>query len=75
MIGQTSYTQQNLLTTTTLIDTTLFYANYGYHPVYMDRTSPEQVADLPQQLQTIHEVQACCQLVMESPSQVQAVCG
>ena len=47
------------------IDTTPFYANYGYHPVYMDRASPDQVQSLPGRLQAIHEVQSCCQLAME----------
>ena len=47
------------------IDTTPFYANYGYHPVYTDRALLDQVQDLPKRLQTIHEVQACCQLAME----------
>jgi len=44
---------------------TPFYANYGYHSVYTDRTSSDQVRELPERLQHIHEVQSCCQLAME----------
>ena len=47
------------------INTTPFYANYGYHPVYTDRAGPEQVLGLPERLQHIHEVHACCQLALE----------
>ena len=47
------------------INATPFYANYGYHPVYTDRASPDQVAELPQRLQNIHEVQAHCQLALD----------
>ena len=44
---------------------TPFYANYGYHPVYTDRASPDQVCTLPDRLHQIHEVQAHCQLAIE----------
>ena len=44
---------------------TPFYANYGYHPVYTDCASPNQVRTLPDQLHQIHEVHACCQLAIE----------
>jgi transposase InsO family protein len=27
-----------------------FYANYGYHPVYTDHASPDQVLELPEHL-------------------------
>ena len=47
------------------IGMTPFYANYGYHPVYTNRSSPEQVLDLPLRLQHINEVQARCQLAIE----------
>ena len=47
------------------ISMTPFYANYGYHPVYTDWASPDQVCTLPDQLHQIHEVQACCQLAIE----------
>ena len=47
------------------INTTPFYANYGYHPVYTDCASPEQVQILPNRLQHIHEVHAHCQLALE----------
>ena len=47
------------------INTTPFYANYGYHPVYTDHASPEQVQSFPDRLQHIHEVHAHCQLVLE----------
>lgn len=30
------------------IGMTPFYANYGYHPVYTDHTSPDQVQELPE---------------------------
>ena len=47
------------------IGTTPFYNNYGYHPVYTDRASPEQVLTLPERLHQIHEVQARCQLAIK----------
>ena len=47
------------------IGTTPFYANYGYHPVYTDRASPDQVVEFPTRLQAIHEVQARCQLALD----------
>ena len=52
------------------IGTTPFYANYGYHPVYTNRASPDQVLELPIRLQHIHEVQARCQLAIEKAQQV-----
>jgi hypothetical protein len=47
------------------IQTTPFYANYGYHPVYTDRASPEQILETPLRIQHIYEVQAWCQLALE----------
>ena len=47
------------------INTTPFYANYRYHPVYTDRASLEQVQNFPDHLQHIHEVHAHCQLALE----------
>ena len=44
---------------------TPFYANYGYHPVYTDCASPDQVRTLPDRLHQIHEVHAHCQLAIE----------
>ena len=52
------------------IDTTPFYANYGYHPVYTDRISPDQVRSLPDRLHAIHEVQARCQLALEKAQRI-----
>ena len=52
------------------IGTTPFYANFGYHPVYTNRASPDQILDLPMRLQHIHEVQARCQLAIEKAQQV-----
>ena len=52
------------------IGTTPFYANYGYHPVYTNRASPDQVLELPMRLQHIHEVQARCQLAIEKAQRV-----
>jgi hypothetical protein len=52
------------------IQTTLFYANYGYHLVYTDRASPEQILDTPLRIQHIYEVQAQCQLVLEKAQKV-----
>jgi hypothetical protein len=52
------------------IGMTPFYANYRYHPVYTDRTSPEQVLALPERLHQIHEVQARCQLAIEKAQRV-----
>ena len=49
---------------------TPFYANYGYHPVYTDCASPEQVQTLPDRLHQIHEVQARCQLAIEKAQKV-----
>ena len=49
---------------------TLFYANYGYHPVYTNRALPDQVRTLLEQLQHIHEVHAHCQLAIEKAQQV-----
>ena len=47
------------------INTTPFYANYGYHPVYTDCAGPEQVQSFPERLQHIHEVHTHCQLALE----------
>ena len=47
------------------IGMTPFYANYGYHPVYTDCTTPEHVQTLLERPQHIHEVHACCQLAMD----------
>ena len=47
------------------INTTPFYANYRYHPVYTNRASLEQVQNFPDHLQHIHEVHAQCQLALE----------
>ena len=47
------------------IGMTPFYANYGYHPVYTDRTTNEQSLAFPERLHHIHEVQARCQLAIE----------
>ena len=47
------------------IGMTPFYANYGYHPVYTNRASPDQVRTLPDRLHQIHEVHARCQLAIE----------
>ena len=52
------------------IDTTPFYANYGYHPVYTNRASPDQALELPLRLQHIHEVHARCQLAIEKAQRV-----
>jgi hypothetical protein len=52
------------------IGMTLFYANYGYHPVYTDCTRPDQMLETPVRIQHIYEVQACCQLVLEKAQQV-----
>jgi hypothetical protein len=52
------------------IQTTPFYANYGYHLVYTDQASPEQVLEMPLRIQHIYEVQACCQLVLEKAQRV-----
>jgi transposase InsO family protein len=52
------------------IQTTPFYANYGYHPVYTDRASPEQILDTPLRIQHIYEVQARCQLALEKAQKV-----
>ena len=52
------------------IGLTPFYANYGYHPVYTDRATPEQVRTLPERLQHVHEVHAHCQLAIEKAQQV-----
>jgi hypothetical protein len=52
------------------IGMTPFYANYGYHPVYTDRAGLDQMLETPMRIQHIHEVQACCQLVMEKAQQV-----
>jgi hypothetical protein len=43
-----------------------FYANYGYHPVYTDQASPDQVLELPKHLHQIHETQARCQILLET---------
>jgi hypothetical protein len=43
-----------------------FYANYGYHPVYRDHTSPDQVLNLPEHLHQIHQAQAQCQITLEA---------
>jgi hypothetical protein len=51
------------------IGMTPFYANYGYHPVYTNHASPDQVLELPLHLQHIHEVQAHCQLAIEKAQQ------
>jgi hypothetical protein len=52
------------------IQTTPFYANYGYHPVYTDCVSPEQILDTPLRIQHIYEVQAQCQLALEKAQKV-----
>jgi hypothetical protein len=52
------------------IQTTPFYANYGYHPVYTDRASLEQVLDMPLRIQHIYEVQARCQLALEKAQRI-----
>jgi transposase InsO family protein len=52
------------------IGMTPFYANYGYHPVYTNRASSDQVLELPLRLQHVHEVQARCQLAIEKAQQV-----
>ena len=53
-----------------LIDATPFYANYGYHPIYTDRASPEQVTDLPMHLKNIYKTQAHCQLALDKAQQL-----
>jgi len=52
------------------IGMTPFYANYGYHPVYTNRASPDQILELPLRLQHIHEVQARCQLAIEKAQRI-----
>src|SRR5258706_3576190 len=49
---------------------TPFYANYGYHPVYTDHTTNDQVRALPERLQFVHEVPARCALDLDNAKQV-----
>jgi hypothetical protein len=52
------------------IQTTPFYANYGYHLVYTDRASPEQILDTLLRIQHIYKVQVRCQLALEKAQRV-----
>jgi hypothetical protein len=52
------------------IQTTPFYVNYEYHPVYMDCASPDQVLEMLMCLQHMYEVQAQCQLALEKAQTV-----
>jgi hypothetical protein len=53
------------------IGTSPFFANYGYHPVYTNCTSPAQVLEMPKCLQAIHKVQVKCQLAWDLAQKAQ----
>ena len=52
------------------INMTPFFANCGYHLVYTDWTTNDQVCALLERLQFVHEVHAHCQLAIDKAQKV-----